>query len=59
MDGFYVAKFKKLSNKFEDKKDDKEVSDNDDEDEQAESEEETGFNDEEDQELIKGKIIFI
>lgn len=55
MDGFYVAKFKKLSNKFEDKKDDKDVSDNEDEEEQLESEEESGFNDEEDQELIKGK----
>ncbi|CAO3598729.1 unnamed protein product [Absidia cylindrospora] len=54
MDGFYVAKFKKMSNKFDDKKEDKNADhDDEDEDEGIEAEQETAFNDEEDEELIK------
>ncbi|ORY99808.1 NOL1/NOP2/sun family-domain-containing protein [Absidia repens] len=60
MDGFYVAKFKKMSNKFDDKKEDKDADqDDEDEDEGIEAEEETTFNDEEDEELIKGKSLYI
>ncbi|KAL0076251.1 NOL1/NOP2/sun family-domain-containing protein [Phycomyces blakesleeanus] len=51
MDGFYVAKFKKMSNKFEDKKDKKENRENG-EDEDDDPNDYTGFNDEEDLELI-------
>ncbi|KAI9010404.1 NOL1/NOP2/sun family RNA met [Phycomyces nitens] len=51
MDGFYVAKFKKMSNKFEEKKDKKE-SREDGENEDDDPNDYSGFNEEEDKELI-------
>ncbi|KAI8384569.1 NOL1/NOP2/sun family-domain-containing protein [Radiomyces spectabilis] len=59
MDGFYVAKFKKFSNKFDDKKGkDDASSDQADDGMEVEALEEewTGFNDEEDQKLIEGNF---
>ncbi|CAO3650019.1 unnamed protein product [Cunninghamella echinulata] len=57
MDGFFVAKFKKFDNKFDDKKDKKSNQDkndnNEDHDSVDEDEEDVTFNDDEDKELIK------
>ncbi|KAI8096472.1 NOL1/NOP2/sun family-domain-containing protein [Halteromyces radiatus] len=54
MDGFYVAKFKKLSNKFDDGKENKSTKEMEENIEgEQEEEEEIGFNDEEDEALIK------
>ncbi|KAI9299950.1 NOL1/NOP2/sun family-domain-containing protein [Cunninghamella echinulata] len=55
MDGFFVAKFKKFDNKFDDKKDKKPSQDKNDnsEDHDSEEDEDVTFNDDEDKELIE------
>ncbi|KAI8883264.1 NOL1/NOP2/sun family putative RNA met [Backusella circina FSU 941] len=58
MDGFYVAKFKKMDNKFPSSKDQKNTN-KESESGDEKKEEELGFNDEEDAEYIKGKILLL